>query len=68
MALNEEGHWNNDSVTSASNLLHGISTFEIVVTLEVVSTLMGYLRSLTVRLQEKGNEISKMYMHVNTYI
>ena len=66
VAVNEEGHWNNESVTLASNLLHRISTFEFVITLEVVKTLMGYLRSLAVRSQEEGCEISNMYMHVNT--
>ena len=35
VAMNENEHWNNDSVTLASNLLHGISTFEFLVTLEI---------------------------------
>ena len=63
---NVGGHWNNDSVYLASSLLSGITTFEFLITLEVVKGFTVYLRSLTIRLQERRADISKTLKHVST--
>ena len=66
ICTNTGGHWNNDSITLASSLLSGITTFNFLITLVVVKRFMRYLKSLTTRLQEKGADLSKAYQHVQT--
>ena len=63
------GHpWNNDSVNLSSSLLHGITNFQFLITLHVVKSLISYLRSLTIRLQEKRADISKAFRQVQTVL
>ena len=40
--------------------------FEFIFTLEVVCKCLAYLCSLTVRLQNKGGDISEVFRHVQT--
>ena len=60
--------WNNDSVNLASSLLHGVTDFQFLITLQVVKTYIAYLRSLTVRLQTKRCDISKAFRQVQTVL
>ncbi len=58
--------WRNDSITQARSYLKGILDFEFIFTLEVVRKCLAYLRSLIVRLQEKGGDIAKAFRFVQT--
>ena len=58
--------WQNDSITQARAYLKGMLEFEFIFTLEVVRKCLAYIRSLTVRLQEKGGDIAKAFGHVQT--
>ena len=60
------GNWNSDSITLASCHLLPICNFEFIINLVVVSELMMYTRSLTVRLQSRKMDISKAFCHVKT--
>ena len=61
---NVGGNWNSDSITLASCHLLSICNFEFIINLVVVSELMMYTRSLTVRLQSRKMDISKAFCHV----
>ena len=64
---NSEGYpWNNDSVAKATSFHSAITKFQFLIILEVVKNCVGYLRSLTVRLQEKSADISKAFRYVQT--
>ena len=58
--------WNNDSVSKAASYYSAITKFQFLMILEVVKHCIGYLRSLTVRLQEKRADISKAFRYVQT--
>ena len=61
------GHqWNNDSVRDANNLVVAIMKGAFLVTLHVVRNLIGYLQSLTIRLQERKADIAKALVFVTT--
>uniref|UniRef100_A0A1X7V4Q2 Uncharacterized protein n=1 Tax=Amphimedon queenslandica TaxID=400682 RepID=A0A1X7V4Q2_AMPQE len=61
---NSEWLWDTETLTKARGFLHQLQSFEFFVTFQVTMTVLSSLRSLTIKLQKKSQDILAAYEEV----
>ena len=57
--------WNKDSAVQAEGLLDNITKFEFIIAFVVVKKTLGYVKDLTLSLQQRASDICKAYSEIN---
>lgn len=60
-----EWSWDSETLTKARGFLHQMVSFEFLVTSNITMRVLSSLRSLTVKLQKKSNDILAAYEYVS---
>ena len=65
---NRECHWNTESSSKVSSLLHACSNSQFLVALHVTFQVLGVSQALTVKLQNHANDLLKASQEVGSTI
>ena len=68
IVTNAERHWNSESTTKASSLLHACRDPQFLVALHITCQVLSVTRGLTVKLQSRTNDLLKAYNEVETTV
>ena len=60
-----EWAWDSETLTKAGSFLHQLESFEFLVSFSIAMRMLSSLRSLTIKLQKKANDILVAYEHVS---